>query len=209
MTLDQLKSSLIRLKELKRYQTHELHDNKAEDTSRLDPDPAGQKSPNPSCDLSEASVARLIQSCEDLNLSTVHRPKVELDLVRTVGLVSDASLNAINSALATLFVKTEEFNARNLRSRQRNSYFRTLEIVPTLAVSMCNLLSYLLAIMARLQTMQPDQYEKRLKKLLCCCENIASQASVEKNKWDLVLLHCNSINDILAAEQKEEREKTM
>ena len=112
---------------------------------------------------------------------------------------SESILSATNSALSTIRAKSEEFNARNLRSRQRNSYYRMIDCVPTLVGSIYTLLCYLLSIIIRVQTLELSSFEKRLKKLLSCCENIASQAGVDKNKWDVVLVHCNSINDILTA----------
>ncbi|XP_023337695.1 endoplasmic reticulum membrane-associated RNA degradation protein isoform X2 [Eurytemora carolleeae] len=132
-----------------------------------------------------------------LKPAILHRPRDEIELVTSVGLVVDAATLTSNNAAVTLQYKSVDFLAKKMRSRQRATYGRMMETFPGLIQVLFSTLQFIHLLLRNLNSTSHKLYLKRLKSLLTNLQNLASLTSLEKNKWEVVLVHIIQIQEVL------------
>ncbi|XP_023337697.1 endoplasmic reticulum membrane-associated RNA degradation protein isoform X4 [Eurytemora carolleeae] len=156
--------------------------------------------PSPPCSgksIDEACSIVLHLILNVLHIDQENGPRDEIELVTSVGLVVDAATLTSNNAAVTLQYKSVDFLAKKMRSRQRATYGRMMETFPGLIQVLFSTLQFIHLLLRNLNSTSHKLYLKRLKSLLTNLQNLASLTSLEKNKWEVVLVHIIQIQEVL------------
>ena len=90
---------------------------------------------------------------------------------------------------------------KELRSRQRKTFERMISVVPKLYEVVIESVQCLYKALVNVKYLTiTNGFLKKFRFLLKICENISSNVSIEKNKWDevekLIAQLCDSVDDI-------------
>ena len=135
---------------------------------------------------------RLLRLLDCSDLKTLFRPKKEYELLCLLQKIDQNISLCTSHALDTFRQKEKLLNEKLLRSRQRATYIKMLEILPLLQKRLCQSLCF--ATRTLLDIDKNSSFDKKqfscltqlLKRILKAIQNISSNVFKEKNKWDVV-----------------------
>lgn len=118
-------------------------------------------------------------------LSTLFRPRHELEIVALLRNIVDHCSQTSKQIQQTAKSKYEEYQKKELRSRQRNNYRRFWLQLPFIERIMSLFAVIVVVEMSSVENIQghDDNYVKFLKRCLQCAENLASLSSSSRNRW--------------------------
>lgn len=122
--------------------------------------------------------------------ATVFRPRKELTVVTLLRRICGETCITLDQLNDTLASRTENWNSRGLRSRQRENFKRLLESVPVLYNGISLTLWLTFCCISRvndtelLEQSQLDKLLRILKAMVKFVENLHSQTSPSQNRWD-------------------------
>ena len=130
------------------------------------------------------------QKLNDMKIATLYRPREEYEIINLLSRITQSVSLVMKRSVETVGVKTELYEAKLLRSRQRNTYDKMIATLPELLSALFLLVYYLQQTLSTLQTTSEEDIfsilKKKLKSILKICENLRSNVTSQKNKWEEV-----------------------
>ena len=143
-----------------------------------------------------STISKQIRS---LKMTTLYRPRQEYEIISLLTRISQSLSLTIKRCLETLAEKTELYQAKALRSRQRITYERMISILPELIhiifVLLCSVKETLSKISFLIENF--TNWKKKFKSVLKICEKLGSNVRSQKNKWDEVASLVEEMKGIL------------
>ncbi|XP_064621815.1 endoplasmic reticulum membrane-associated RNA degradation protein-like isoform X2 [Lineus longissimus] len=142
---------------------------------------------------SKSAILYRSQSTIQPTLKTHNSNRQPIRMSELIGLLRRILTNGTQASENVCSVTTLRYNqweAKELRSRQRNTYKRHLDSVPVLSIGLRLVLLIVLNIYqdldmwASMERKTQHDHLKLLKSLNQYCENIVSFSSSDKNRWD-------------------------
>lgn len=126
---------------------------------------------------------------------TLFRPREEYEYLRLLNQVAAGVETAAVTARQTAEAK---LGTNSLRSRQRATLSRMVSVLPQLQLQLVRLLLLVLRGLLHRDMLHQDRNGYVVwRRVLQCVENIASQATSSRNKWDLVQHHLNTLKGLM------------
>jgi len=151
--------------------------------------------------FSEKEIPELALSISTFRSHTLFRPKSEYEIVQ-IGLKINENLKHIlENASCNMKEKLKFFGSKALRQRQRVTFMRMVSALPYLKESIFNTCIILHQILVNLNNISDDlsvgTLIKKLKQILKFTENLSSNVSIKKNKWEEVEKLISNLNQTL------------
>lgn len=141
-------------------------------------------------DPAEVVYNTMSQKLNDMKIATLYRPREEYEIINLLSRITQSVSLVMKRSVETVGVKTELYEAKLLRSRQRNTYDKMIATLPELLSALFLLVYYLQQTLSTLQTTSEEDIfsilKKKLKSILKICENLRSNVTSQKNKWEEV-----------------------
>ena len=115
---------------------------------------------------------------------TLYRDKSDYALLHLMRSVVKQIQNGGDGIRDNLRSKLQDYQSGKLRSRQRATYDRMLQVVPVVLKTFLDILNQFRVYVNAHGSRTPPWTSKQLRKLLKLGENIAIYASVSKNRWE-------------------------
>ena len=125
---------------------------------------------------------------------TLFRPKEEYEILNFMTKIANTVLKTVVNTIENVESKKQLLMKKELRSRQRVTYQRMMSTLPNLKKTLINLTKWSLRILQSLGDISTQIQIKKLKQILKNCENLSSNVSIDKNKWDEVEKLLTSLN---------------
>ncbi|XP_071962638.1 endoplasmic reticulum membrane-associated RNA degradation protein-like [Antedon mediterranea] len=139
--------------------------------------------------LANHDLSTLEILCENICLSTLFRPKIEQEVTTILQKIVHQSQCISENILQITSLRYEQLSKKELRSRQRKNYSILISSIPTI-LNALNLVSFIVVTELYMSTNLPDvtlcdqlYLIKFLKQVLQFTENMATNTSIEHNKW--------------------------
>ena len=138
------------------------------------------------------AYSALSSHIEKIKIKTLHRPRREYEAINLMTRISRSVSLIVQRGQDTVIEKTGLLHAKLLRSRQRATWSRMMASLPKLLAALFLLLGAIVEVLSDLEgTCRPKNddftlWKKRFKNILKICENISSNVTSEKNKWEEV-----------------------
>ncbi|XP_077992225.1 endoplasmic reticulum membrane-associated RNA degradation protein-like [Glandiceps talaboti] len=136
------------------------------------------------------NLYHLVTVSQQLRVKTLFQTRRELEIVSLLRHIVSEEIKVVNQIRDVAVTRFQQWERKELRSRQRNNYLKCLKSIPCLS-SGVRLLSLLvitqLSTVNSIPELSAKTYQhllKYLKGVLQYTENLATLTSLEKNKWD-------------------------
>lgn len=132
---------------------------------------------------------------------TLFRPREEYELLQILTRLTENILLAIARSQENMEEKFSLLMKKELRSRQRKTLQRALKVLPELKFMFSQLCCKIFLLLENIVILSSGNDFQTLigilKKILKSCENIASNVSLQKNRWEEAVQIVASVNDNL------------
>ncbi|XP_042205058.1 endoplasmic reticulum membrane-associated RNA degradation protein-like isoform X2 [Homarus americanus] len=152
------------------------------------------------------NVQEFISQICSINYEVLYRPKPEIEVVSMLHRIILNVQSALDNICENLAIKYSHYVQKQLRSRQRETYRRQLNAIPTvimncyLTVQFIHLLFLSVNRIDQLSKSCVHNLLKVLKAVLKVQENVVSQTNVNANRWDEAM--CISLQNMKVIRQK-------
>jgi len=133
----------------------------------------------------------------------LYRSRQEYEILTLLQKVSDQISIASNRTVENLKEKMDLFGSNEMRSRQRVTFKKMLEIVPLVQREMSVTVIFIYHILQEkeqaslFEHKKHESHVKYVKKILKDCENISANVQSHKNKWEEVDKLINSLHSLI------------
>ena len=132
---------------------------------------------------------------------TLFRPKEEYELLQILTKLAENVILAVDRSVQNFEEKYFLLIKKELRSRQRKTLQKALKVLPEMKSVFYQLCCSIFLLLEKVTSLSCSNDFKtligQLKNVLKCCENIASNVSLQKNRWDEVSKIVVSLNESL------------
>ena len=132
---------------------------------------------------------------------TLFRPREEYELLQILTRLTENILMAIARSHENMEEKYSLLMKKELRSRQRKTLQRALKVLPEMKFMFNQLCCNIFLLLENIAHLSSSNSFKSLigllKKILKSCENVASNVSLQKNRWEEVVQIIVSVNESL------------
>ncbi|XP_070577031.1 endoplasmic reticulum membrane-associated RNA degradation protein-like [Ptychodera flava] len=142
--------------------------------------------PTLSLDFLHGIVLKVTQ----LTVSTLYMTRTQLEVVSLLRRITSHGIVVVKQIIEVSETRFQQWQSKQLRSRQRNNYMKFLKSVPLIFLGLSVVVLIIatqLGSISSLPQLQGKSYQQHLKYLkgaLQYVENLSTLTSLEKNKWD-------------------------